>query len=276
MLMKLLLFILSIALLCSCGKEEYDISNINGNRIDMLGHGGMGYNSSFPLNSIESIQMALESGADGTEMDVQLSKDSVLVLYHDELLENRTSGTGKIISQNWQELSAVQYNRTAFDAYNLVRVEDIIHELDQNRSYSLTFDCKSFPADANSIVTYSKSFARAIKAAFDEHDLYDKVIVEASNIQLIQELQLIDSTIRILYYPDNFETGFQVAKDMNLYGITISMHKITKEQIQEAHLNGLFVTVWQARTRKNNREAIQMNPDMIQSDKLKHLVKELE
>lgn len=273
--MKRLLFIFSIILLSSCGKEQYEISNINGNKIDVLGHGGMGYNSSLPLNSLESIQMALESGADGTEMDVQLSKDSVLVLYHDELLDTRTNGSGKVISQNWEELSAVQYNRAAFDAYNVIRVKDVIDELDVSRSYSLTFDCKSFPVDANSIGTYSQSFARALKRAFDEHELHEKVIIEASSIQLIQELQQIDSSIRILYYPDSFETGIQVATNMDLYGITISMHKITKEQIEEAHLNGLFVTIWQARTRKNNREAIQMNPDMIQSDKLKHLVSEL-
>ena len=274
--MKHVFFILSIILLSSCGKEQYDIANINGNRIDVLGHGGMGYNSSLPLNSLESLQMALESGADGTEMDVQLSKDSVLVLYNDELLDTRTNGSGKVISKNWEELSGVQYNRVAFDAYNLIRVEDVMDEMDESRPYSLTFDCKSFPAEANSIGIYSQSFARAIKRAFDEHELHDKVIIEASSIQLIQELQQIDSSIRILYYPDSFETGFQVAMDMNLHGITISMHKITKEQIEEAHLNGLFVTIWQARTRKNNREAIQMNPDMIQSDKLKHLVKELE
>lgn len=273
--MKHLFFILLIIVLSSCGKEQYDISNINGNHIDVLGHGGMGYNSSLPLNSLESIQMALESGADGTEMDVQLSKDSVLVLYHDELLDTRTNGSGKVISKNWQELSSIQYNRVAFDAYNVIRIKDVIDELDDSRSYSLTFDCKSFPADASSIGTYSQSFARAIKRAFDEHELHEKVIIEASSIQLIQELQQIDSSIRILYYPASYESGFQVATDMNLHGITISMHKITKEQIEEAHLNGLFVTIWQARTRKNNREAIQMNPDMIQSDKLNHLVKEL-
>lgn len=274
--MKQLFFISAILLLSSCGKEQYDITNINGNRIDVLGHGGMGYNSSFPLNSLESIKMALESGADGTEMDIQLTQDSVLVLYHDELLETRTNGTGKIINQSWQQLSTVEYNRTAFDTYDLVCVNDVLDELSDNNSYSLTFDCKSFPEDGSSIGTYSKSFARAIKTAFDEHDLFDKVIIEASSIQLIQELQQLDSTIRILYYPDNFETGLQTATALDLHGITISMHKITKEQIEQAHLNGLFVTIWQARTRKNNREAIQMNPDMIQSDKLKHLVRELE
>jgi glycerophosphoryl diester phosphodiesterase len=262
-------------LLSSCGKQEYDIVNVNGNRIDVLGHGGMGYNSSFPLNSLESIDLALQSGANGTEMDVQLSKDSVLVLYHDELLETRTNGTGRIIEQNWEELTTVQYNRTAFDSYNLVAVSDVLNQLEPNKAYSLTFDCKSFPMNSSSTIAYSKSFARAIKAAYDEYNLYDEVIIEASSIQLIQELQQIDSTIRILYYPDNFDTGLQVATEMNLFGITISMHKITKAQIEGAHLNGLFVTIWQARTRKNNREAIKMNPDMIQSDKLKHLVNEL-
>ena len=267
---------LTLGLLLSCGKQAYEIININGNRIDVLGHGGMGYNSSFPLNSFESIEMALQSGANGTEMDIQLSKDSVLILYHDESLDSRTSGTGRIIELNWQELSSILYNTSAFDSYKLIRLEDVLDILESNKNYSLTLDCKTFPGNSNSINSYLKTYARSIKNLFNEYNLWDKVIIEASSIQLIEELKQIDSSIRILYYPENFEIGYQVATDLNLFGITISMHKINNKQIEDAHSSGLFVALWQVRTSKNNREAIKMNPDMIQSDKLKHLIRELE
>ena len=40
-----------------------------------------------PENTIESFGMAIEQGADGIELDVQLTKDDVLVVIHDEWIE---------------------------------------------------------------------------------------------------------------------------------------------------------------------------------------------
>lgn len=272
--MRSAFYIVVILSLFSCSKEHYSISNINGNEIDVLGHGGMGYNSSYPMNSLESLMHAVNSGANGTEMDVQLTKDSILIAFHDHSLDENTTGTGKVADNNWDEISTVQYDQRPFGNYKLTKIKDVISNIQDLKGHSLTFDCKVYPSGDNSD-QHIKIFAEQIKAIFSEYDLYGVVIIEASNIDFIDELRSIDPNIRILFYPDTFEQGYQTALDHGLHGITISMHKITKEQIEMAHNSGLYVTIWQARTRKNNIEAIQMSPDMIQSDRLNHLIREL-
>lgn len=267
--------ILFLTFLFSCGKENYTISNINGGRIDVLGHGGMGYNSSFPMNSFESLILAINSGADGTEMDVQLTKDSVLITFHDEFLESKTNGDGRMIDYNWEQLSNIHYDEAPFDHYALTSLDKVLTETSSENNLSLTFDCKVYPSSSEELNEHAATFARQLKNEFDKHELHDKVIIEASSIALIDKLRALDTNIRILYYPESFQVGYQVALDKGLHGITMSMHKITKEEIHQAHAAGLFVAIWQCRTKKNNREAIRMNPDMIQSDKLKHLVNEL-
>jgi len=96
MVIFIMLFIVS-----SCQKEDFDIINLNSNKISILGHGGMGIEHTYPMNSFESILNCLSIGADGTELDVQKTKDSVLVAFHDESLENSTDISGRIFNATW-------------------------------------------------------------------------------------------------------------------------------------------------------------------------------
>ena len=49
----------------------------------------------FIENTIPSIQAAIEAGADIIELDIKLTTDSEIVVFHDETLGCRTEGTGK-------------------------------------------------------------------------------------------------------------------------------------------------------------------------------------
>lgn len=262
-------------LFVSCGKEEYSVTNINGGHIDILGHGGMGYYSSYPMNSFESLALAINSGADGTEMDVQLTADSVLITFHDEFIDEKTNGTGRVIDHDLIGLDNIHFDESPFNSFEISSLDKVLTEASKQSDFRLTFDCKVYPSSPGELDNYTTIFSEQLKSVFDEYELHDKVIVEASNLELIDKLKNLDSSIRVLYYPESFDKGFEIANERELFGITISMHKITKEQVQQAHDAGLFVTIWQARTRKNNRDAIRLNPDMIQSDRLKHLINEL-
>ena len=48
-----------------------------------------------PENTIESFRLAIEQGADGIELDVQLTKDDVLVVIHDEWIVGMRGKRGK-------------------------------------------------------------------------------------------------------------------------------------------------------------------------------------
>jgi glycerophosphoryl diester phosphodiesterase len=67
------------------------------------GHRGGGTNG-FPENSIECFEHTLKYTPAFFEIDPRLTKDSVIVLMHDERLERTTNGTGKISDYTWDEL----------------------------------------------------------------------------------------------------------------------------------------------------------------------------
>jgi len=73
----------------------------------ILGHrGARGY---APENTMSSFQTALDQGADGIELDVQLSKDGKVMVCHDHSLERTSNGTGWIIEHTRDELRALDF-----------------------------------------------------------------------------------------------------------------------------------------------------------------------
>lgn len=62
-----------------------------------LGHRGSGITrraSPYPENSLSSFEAAIASGADGVELDVELTSDGALVVMHDDTLDRTTDCSG--------------------------------------------------------------------------------------------------------------------------------------------------------------------------------------
>ena len=63
-----------------------------------------GYSGKYPENTMLAFKKAVEAGADGIELDVQLSKDNRIVICHDETVDRTTNGKGYIKDITLEEL----------------------------------------------------------------------------------------------------------------------------------------------------------------------------
>lgn len=63
-----------------------------------------GYSGRYPENTMLAFKKAAEAGCDGIELDVQLTKDDVLVVIHDETIDRVTDGTGRVVDYTYEEL----------------------------------------------------------------------------------------------------------------------------------------------------------------------------
>lgn len=129
--------IVLIALLFSCRKDKYS-------SVSIFGHAGNGMtiqNSIYHDNSLESIQFALETeGVFGVEIDVQLSKDGDLWLFHDGHLDAETNSTGCISEKLSEELLDVHYK--TINKERLVQLRDL--PLNSFSGKTLLIDVKYF------------------------------------------------------------------------------------------------------------------------------------
>jgi glycerophosphoryl diester phosphodiesterase len=267
------LILLSITLFSfACKKERFNIANLNGNKIITMGHGGMGPSSTYPMNSNESLMQCLSQGADGTEFDVQLTKDSVLVLYHDQDLSSTTTINGCINSLSWPEVKAARYNQTLYLNYSITSLDEFLSHLANPGDYKFTFDCKLYTENTNT-TAFHRSYIDAVIRIVHTYKLENNVFIESQDPNFLALFKKKDPASKLFIYPSSFESGLEIAKSAGLYGITISTRDITKEQIKMAHDLNLWVTLWNTHTDGDNKEAIRKNPDCIQTDKLKNLIK---
>ena len=57
-----------------------------------------------PENTLRAFALAADMGADGVELDVQISKDGRLVVFHDDELSRLTGFTGSVADYTYAEL----------------------------------------------------------------------------------------------------------------------------------------------------------------------------
>ena len=81
---------------------------INGN---IIAHRGVHDNKKTPENSLEAFQKAIEYNYP-IELDVQLTKDNILVVFHDFTLTRMTKNTNYIQDTNYQDIKDLKLLNT--------------------------------------------------------------------------------------------------------------------------------------------------------------------
>lgn len=67
-----------------------------------------GDHENFPENTIAAIQKAIEDGADYVEIDLRTTKDSALVIMHDETVDRTTEGKGKVSEMTFSQIGQLK------------------------------------------------------------------------------------------------------------------------------------------------------------------------
>ena len=102
---KLLILLSSLSQFCGCTQTEpvsgtraaaivAEIHNPSSKNVVVACHRGDWRN--WPENSLAAIESVIGMGADIVELDLKLTKDSVLVVCHDRTIDRTTSGKGRV------------------------------------------------------------------------------------------------------------------------------------------------------------------------------------
>ena len=91
-----------------------------------------------PENTLEAFQLAVEMGADGVELDVQLTKDGEIVVVHDERIDRVSDGSGEIRSLTLEELKQFNFNKTHPEYAQVCRIPTLREVLWLLRDTGLT------------------------------------------------------------------------------------------------------------------------------------------
>ncbi len=268
-------------MLMSCHEIDLaDIENLNGNRIAIIGHGGGGFqspNNPYPSNSEASILQAIENyNVDGIEVDVQISQDSILWLYHDRSLSSQTDCQGCIIDMKKEDLVSCRF-QTDFDVNifmdeRLMRLEHLLEFATNRKIPPMIFlDIKDQSACSASNIDYlffNAMLAQKLIDLITKYDAKSWVIIESQNRGLIREIRERDNAILLNYLSAISEFDLQFAIEENIFGITMNNDLADGEFIKRAHDEGLRVTLYNTKIRSAHIDAVEKNPDFIITDNI--------
>ena len=194
--------------------------------------------------TLESIESAIKHGADIVEVDIQKTKDGVLVLSHDESLE-KTYGVSKNIRESlWEDLKGVHK-----DGYRLARLDDALD-----------------------LVKGRVGMFLEIKHPEDTRDV----------LKLLEEKKASDWTALISFYPEALEiakgkvaTGLVYAKPPGMIpeakklGCSLVLPKYslaTQKAVDFAHKLKLKVVAWTVNDVNKAKELFERGVDAIATD----------
>lgn len=260
--------LLSCCLLFSC-RDDFEINNLNNNEISVLGHGGMGLSHFYPWNSFESVMKTLYLGADGTEIDIQLTRDSVFIAYHDRDLSERTTLSGMVYENTWEDIRHAKFDRLREESYTLASMDQIFTHAPDVEQQLFFLDVKYI--NPFNEASYNDVFISALQRLLGKHGLMENIYIELNDEELIQQIQNEVPDLKIFYYGTEFESSLEAAVSLDLEGIVMRTRELNADMVRRAHEKGVQVAAY-ASSRKENIKSIEINADHIQTDHVNHLL----
>ncbi|GAB3539401.1 hypothetical protein GCM10027443_35920 [Pontibacter brevis] len=280
--LKCLLLPTLLCLFFSCDKADLDqVSNLNNGRIQVIRHGGSGFQSYFnpiPHNSMRSVSRALDGlNVEGVEVDAQLTADRQLVLYHDEQLETLTDCFGCISDQTAEAVLNCRYNLHAGNNLGvrepLILLETVLVKASTYaRKPQVFIDLKVTNNCDPHAVPQPEEYAAAVAALISKYRAQEWTRVESTSEYLLQKLKAQDAAVRVSFYAQDANQGIQVAARNHFEGITINTDFINKAQVSEAHQRNLFVTLFGVKSRSGLIASMEKFPDAIQTDNVELMI----
>ncbi len=279
--------LLIIAVVLICIKLGYNfitsidtsaIVNNNEGKVQCIGHGGNGVQSIFPFqtlpcNTERSIQKSLEAGIDGIELDVQITADSVLVLYHDQRLEDATPLTGCIGNSNWDDIKGAEYTIGApydwFQNEVLISFEkglDMLLEQEEFPILHIDFHGLNY-CDDNLIIQLDQ-FCRALdRMLLGKNIPMDKVFLIGTHENILREFVKMESKPNLIFeITREWDKSMEAIERLGIEHILARLEMLSVERVEYAHNNRISVTTFRGKTRWGIAKRIDLNVDAIQTD----------
>jgi glycerophosphoryl diester phosphodiesterase len=218
-----------------------------------------GASAYFPENTMLSFEKALEMGCTGIETDVQLTKDGVLVLIHDELVNRTTNGQGLVKNYTYTELNkldAGSWMGEEFTGLKIPTAEELIY-LVRDKNIIINFEIK------NGIVIYEDIEQKLIELIY-KHKIEHKVILSSFNHYTVAKCNKVSKEINtgVLYMAGIYKP-YNYAKTVGANAIHPYFQAINAEVIRESKKHKTLVNVFTVDDEENMKNFLNMKVDGI-------------
>lgn len=257
-----------------------------------------GGRAELPENTIMAFQECIKLGAKTLELDVQVTKDGVAVVYHPGDLSANTNGKGKISDYTYAEIKELdaaylfkQNDNFPYrgQSYKIPTLEDVIIKFPDLK---LILDLKSLPADTlinavADVLNKHKAWERVVFYSTSDSHLnylksnYSQAKAFISRGTTLEEILTSTGSPKVLATNEPIYLGFELVRDVVLeenlalgkaqYPIKLQCwNKDNMSRIRQK-LRKSYIVMFGINTVDDYKKAIELGADAVYSDNPKAL-----
>ncbi|MFB1050431.1 glycerophosphodiester phosphodiesterase [Paraliobacillus sp. JSM ZJ581] len=193
-----------------------------------------------PENTLPAFELAYESGADGIETDVQLTKDGIPILFHDETVRRTTNGTGFIQDYTFEQLQKLDAGAWFSKHYANTRIMSLEQFLlwTTNKNLILNLELKT------NIISY-KHIEQIVYDLLVKYDQLGHTVISSFNPDSLLNMHQIDATVTTAFLTSKKKVDLiNYTKRLGAKGIHIKNRLMNQSLINKAKQEDIYVATY--------------------------------
>ncbi len=241
-------------------------------------HGHRGARALRPENTLPAFEYAITQGVDALELDMAVTRDNVIVVSHDPVLEAPVC-TGPAPKAVIRELTLAQVREwdcgakpnPAFPKQQAVpgtRVPTLeeVFALAPKGKFLFNIETKIFPQKPE-LTPPPEEFARMVLAAVRKHHLEARVVLQSFDFRTLVAMKALAPEIKLSALYEGAAKDFvAIGREAGAGIVSPLARLVTPEQVKAAHAAGLEVLPWTVNTPSEWERLANAGVDGIISD----------
>ena len=200
----------------------------------------------FDKNTMTAFQASYDAGYRGFEVDIRFTKDNQMVITHDSTLERTTNGKGVVEEKTADELRALITKKGG----KLAFLPELLDWLKDKKGLYVEFEMKTKPVELYPearLQEYCDMLYSMVMANKPADAEYVFTSSDYRGLRYLQQKYPGVDLLMITSKPINDWT-IRMAKALGVTRIGAKMPGTSREAVQQAHEEGLIVSLWPGHT----------------------------
>ncbi|MEG4803239.1 glycerophosphodiester phosphodiesterase family protein [Microcoleus sp. ARI1-B5] len=210
--------------------------------LEIIAH--RGFSARSPENTLAAFELAIARGAHSIEFDIQLSADSVPVIFHDATLDRITGVSGKVRETNLSQLQTLNAGKWFGGEFSQEKIPTLKEALAilKNVDKFLYFDVKPHCEWSDAEVA---EFVNTLNGA----GIKEKCVITSFNDKFLEQVRRLDGNLAIGHIVANLEAYNTQLSQAVAYGDNLisSLYRVLLENpalIEASRSQGVDIVAW--------------------------------
>lgn len=197
-----------------------------------------GYSSEFPENTLSSFAGAIDIGADYIETDVQMTKDGILVLFHDNDVKRITGAEGAVSDYTYEELMQLDAGSWFHAAYAGEKIPTLMEGLTLIKDSN----CRVYLELKD--IGEKEGFTEAVLNTAEQCGMLERCVFASFQYQYLVQLKELNENVKTLYNTVSAKVTLPEEFPADYYGLYADT--VRADTVRAIHEAGGTAFVWTA------------------------------